>query len=47
VSGELLGNFPQAFSHVGLISAAVNLQHGRTGASGSTGAASSATQVPG
>jgi GH15 family glucan-1,4-alpha-glucosidase len=26
VSGELLGNFPQAFSHVGLISAAINLQ---------------------
>jgi alpha,alpha-trehalase len=28
-SGELLGNFPQAFSHVGLISAAINLQRGR------------------
>jgi GH15 family glucan-1,4-alpha-glucosidase len=29
-SGELLGNFPQAFSHVGLISAAINLEsHGR------------------
>ena len=28
-SGELLGNFPQAFSHVGLISAAVNLERGR------------------
>jgi GH15 family glucan-1,4-alpha-glucosidase len=28
--GELLGNFPQAFSHVGLISAAINLEsHGR------------------
>jgi GH15 family glucan-1,4-alpha-glucosidase len=25
VSGELLGNFPQAFSHVGLIGAALNL----------------------
>ena len=25
-SGELLGNFPQAFSHVGLIGAALNLQ---------------------
>jgi alpha,alpha-trehalase len=25
-SGNLLGNFPQAFSHVGLISAAINLQ---------------------
>jgi GH15 family glucan-1,4-alpha-glucosidase len=24
VSGELLGNFPQAFSHVGLISAAIH-----------------------
>jgi alpha,alpha-trehalase len=29
-SGELLGNFPQAFSHVGLISAAINLQRGRS-----------------
>ena len=26
VSGELRGNFPQAFSHVGLIGAAINLQ---------------------
>jgi GH15 family glucan-1,4-alpha-glucosidase len=25
VSNELLGNFPQAFSHVGLIGAAINL----------------------
>jgi GH15 family glucan-1,4-alpha-glucosidase len=25
-SGNLLGNFPQAYSHVGLISAAINLQ---------------------
>jgi hypothetical protein len=28
-SSSLLGNFPQAFSHVGLISAAINLQRGR------------------
>ena len=28
-SGELLGNFPKAFSHVELISAATNLQRGR------------------
>jgi GH15 family glucan-1,4-alpha-glucosidase len=27
-SGELLGNFPQAFSHVGLIGAAINLERG-------------------
>jgi alpha,alpha-trehalase len=27
-SGQLLGNFPQAFSHVGLISAAINLERG-------------------
>ena len=29
MNGQLLGNFPQAFSHVGLISAAVNLRRGR------------------
>jgi alpha,alpha-trehalase len=28
-SGELLGNFPQAFSHVGLIGAALNLERAR------------------
>ena len=28
VSGELLGNFPQAFSHVGLVGAAINLERG-------------------
>ncbi|HEV3498467.1 MAG TPA: glycoside hydrolase family 15 protein [Actinomycetes bacterium] len=28
-SGQLLGNFPQAFSHVGLISAAINLERRR------------------
>jgi len=36
VSGEQLGNFPQAFSHIGLINAALTLheveQHPRRGA---------------
>jgi GH15 family glucan-1,4-alpha-glucosidase len=30
VSGDLLGNFPQAFSHMGLINSAIQLQ--RSGA---------------
>jgi len=30
-SGELLGNFPQAFSHVGLITAAWELDKARGG----------------
>jgi GH15 family glucan-1,4-alpha-glucosidase len=32
LSGELLGNFPQAFSHVGLIGAALNLARAGLGA---------------
>ncbi|MDP9389647.1 MAG: glycoside hydrolase family 15 protein [Actinomycetota bacterium] len=34
LSGELLGNFPQAFSHVGLIGAALNLARAGLGAQG-------------
>ena len=26
-SGEMLGNYPQAFTHLGVINAAVNLDH--------------------
>ena len=33
-SGAFLGNFPQAFSHIGLISSAVNLAHPMNGRSG-------------
>jgi alpha,alpha-trehalase len=36
-SGELLGNFPQAFSHVGLISAAINLERGHREPLGASG----------
>lgn len=33
-SGALLGNFPQAFSHIGLINAALTLQEAETGETG-------------
>ena len=33
-SGELLGNFPQAFSHIGLITAAAEIDRARTRAGG-------------
>ena len=31
VAGRMLGNFPQAFSHVGLVNSAANLEHGIEG----------------
>jgi GH15 family glucan-1,4-alpha-glucosidase len=31
VAGRMLGNFPQAFSHVGLVNSACNLEHGLEG----------------
>jgi GH15 family glucan-1,4-alpha-glucosidase len=36
-SRTLLGNFPQAFSHVGLINTALNLRRGSAGPAGSRG----------
>jgi GH15 family glucan-1,4-alpha-glucosidase len=33
-SGELLGNFPQAFSHVGIISAALAIEAAEKGEAG-------------
>jgi GH15 family glucan-1,4-alpha-glucosidase len=36
-SRRLLGNFPQAFSHVGLINTALNLRRGSAGPAGSRG----------
>jgi GH15 family glucan-1,4-alpha-glucosidase len=37
-TGEMLGNFPQAFSHLGLINTAVQLQRAETGAARRGGA---------
>jgi alpha,alpha-trehalase len=31
-TGELIGNFPQAFSHIGVIASGVNLARAREGA---------------
>ena len=31
VAGRMLGNFPQAFSHVGLVNSAANLERGLEG----------------
>ncbi|UTO68162.1 glycoside hydrolase family 15 protein [Streptomyces rapamycinicus NRRL 5491] len=31
-SGEFMGNFPQAFSHIGIIASGVNLARARAGA---------------
>ena len=38
-NGAFLGNFPQAFSHIGLISSAANIERARQGGSADSGAA--------
>ncbi|WP_316741834.1 glycoside hydrolase family 15 protein [Streptomyces sp. MK7] len=38
VSGEFMGNFPQAFSHIGVIASGVNLARARAGALATAGA---------
>jgi GH15 family glucan-1,4-alpha-glucosidase len=48
-SGELLGNFPQAFSHVGLITAAwdIDRARGRTNVGTAAGKPTAAAATPG
>ena len=46
-SGEMIGNFPQAFSHIGLVNAAWAITQARQHAAQSAPAAVDAGQAPG
>lgn len=46
-SGEMIGNFPQAFSHIGLVNAAWAITQARQRAAQAAPAAVAAGQAPG